>query len=142
MSDFSISTDKERLDLAVIHGYLSRESYWAQGISEELVRRSIAGSVCFGVYDDTTGAQVGFARLITDHATFGYLCDVFILPAFQGRGLGKRLVGAIEAYLLPLGCRRWGLVTKDAHTLYEQFGFEVETTGRWMTRKFPDIYSQ
>ncbi|MCX6368954.1 MAG: GNAT family N-acetyltransferase [Armatimonadetes bacterium] len=137
---FTISTDKARLNFPTLYAYLSRDSYWAQGISEETQHRAIANSVCFGVYEDATNQQVGFARLITDHATFAYLCDVFIVPEFQGRGLGKQLMADIEAYLLPLGCRRWGLVTKDAHGLYEQFGFEVESSGRWMTRKFPDVY--
>lgn len=142
MMTFTISTDKARLDFAAIYAYLTQESYWAQGIPEELQRRAIENSVCFGVYADGTGEQVGFARLITDHATFAYVCDVFIVTAFQGRGLGKQLMAEIESYLLPLGCRRWGLVTKDAHTLYEKFGFEVELTGRWMTRKFPDVYTR
>ena len=138
---FTISTDKALLDFATIHAYLTHESYWAQNIPEETQRRAIENSVCFGVYEDMTNHQVGFARLITDHATFAYLCDVFIVPEFQGRGLGKQLMADIESYLLPLGCRRWGLVTKDAHTLYTPFGFEVENNGRWMTRKFPDVYA-
>jgi GNAT superfamily N-acetyltransferase len=137
---FTISTDKALLDFQVLHDYLSEDSYWAQGIPEEIIRRSIENSVCFGVYEGISDRQVGFARLITDHATFAYICDVFIVPAFQGQSLGKQLMAAIEAYLLPLGCRRWGLVTKDAHGLYEKFGFEVESNGRWMTRKFPDVY--
>ena len=140
MSHFTISTDKARLDFGVIHSYLTQESYWAQGIPEETQRRAIENSVCFGVYVEPPGQQVGFARLITDHATFAYICDVFIVPAFQGQGLGKRLMAEIEAYLLPCGCRRWGLVTKDAHGLYEPFGFEIENNGRWMTRKFPGAY--
>ena len=137
---FTINTDKAQLDFATIHLYLSQDSYWAQGIPEGIERRAIENSVCFGVYVEETREQIGFARLITDHATFAYVCDVFIVPAFQGQGLGKRLMAEIEAYLLPYGCRRWGLVTKDAHGLYEQFGFEVENSGRWMTRKFPDVY--
>ena len=137
---FYASNNKSLIDFVTVFTYLSQESYWAQGIPEETVRRSIENSVCFGLYEEGTDRQVGFARLITDQATFAYVCDVFILPEFQGRGLGKQLMAAIEEYLLPLGCRRWGLVTKDAHTLYEQFGFEVESNGRWMTRKFPDVY--
>ena len=137
---FTISTDKALLDFATIHAYLAQESYWAQGIPEETVRRAIENSVCFGAYVEETHQQVGFARLITDHATFAYVCDVFIVPAFQGQSLGKQLMAAIETYLLPWGCRRWGLVTKDAHGLYEQFGFEVENNGRWMTRKFLGVY--
>lgn len=137
---FYASNNKSLIDFVTVFTYLSQESYWAQGIPEETQRRAIENSVCFGLYEKGTDRQVGFARLITDQATFAYVCDVFILPAFQGRGLGKQLMSAIEEYLLPLDCRRWGLVTKDAHTLYEQFGFEVENNGRWMTRKFPDVY--
>ncbi len=137
---FIISTDKTLLDFPTIHHYLSQDSYWAQGIPEEIERRAIENSTCFGVYVEETHQQVGFARLITDHATFAYICDVFIVPVFQGQSLGKQLMAAIETYLLPWGCRRWGLVTKDAHGLYEQFGFEVENNGRWMTRKFLGVY--
>lgn len=117
---YTISADKARLDIEVIHGYLSR-SYWAEGIHLETVRRSIEHSLCFGVYhaDD----QIGFARVISDFATFGYLADVFILEEHQGRGLGKWLMEIILSRPDLQGFRRWMLATRDAHGLYSRFGF-------------------
>ncbi len=119
--DFTISTDKARLDLAVIHGFL-KDSYWAKGIPIEVVQRSIVHSLCFGVYHLT--AQIGFARLITDYATFAYLSDVFILETYRGQGLGKWLIECILSHPDVQGLRRWMLATSDAHGLYRQFGFE------------------
>jgi N-acetylglutamate synthase-like GNAT family acetyltransferase len=118
---YVISDDSARLDLYVVHGFLSR-SYWAKAIPRELVERSIRNSLCLGVYSD--GKQVGFARVITDKATFAYLCDVFIAEEHRGRGLSKALVAAIKAHRDLQGIRRWMLVTLDAHGLYEQFGFQ------------------
>jgi GNAT superfamily N-acetyltransferase len=117
---FTISTDKARLDRALIHRFLT-SSYWAEGRSREVVDASIEGSLCFGVYQ--RNAQVGFARVITDYATFAYLADVFVLEAHRRQGLSKRLVGAVLAHP-PLQTCGWTLFTKDAHGLYEQFGFE------------------
>jgi GNAT superfamily N-acetyltransferase len=124
--NFIISTDKSKLDLTVIHKYLSTESYWAKNIPLALVQKSIEGSFCFGVYkidklDDNK--QIGFARVVTDKATFGYLADVFILEEYRGIGLSKWLVQEIMNHQELQGFRRWMLATRDAHKLYEQFGF-------------------
>ncbi|WP_297099517.1 GNAT family N-acetyltransferase [uncultured Draconibacterium sp.] len=116
-----ISTDKAKLNIQVIHNYLSNESYWAKGRSLETVRRSIENSLCFGIYSENK--QVGFARVITDYAVFAWLLDVFILPEYQGKGYGKKLVEAIMTHPDLQGLRRWGLGTDDAHGLYKQFGF-------------------
>jgi GNAT superfamily N-acetyltransferase len=134
--DFLISTDKQKLDFAVIHGFLSRESYWALNIPEEVVRRSIEGSLCFGVYHQER--QVGFARLITDFATMAYLGDVFIVREYRGRGLSKWLVECITTLPELAGLRRWVLVTRDAHTLYEGVDFKsLEQPGNYMERRRP-----
>lgn len=130
---YEISTDHARLDLDTIHGFLSRDSYWAQEIPHELVERAIAHSLCFGVYlldggkgvESKTAAdvQVGFARVVTDRATFAYVADVFILPAHRGLGLSKRLMEAVTTHPDLQNLRRWILATADAHGLYRQFGF-------------------
>ncbi|MET0463779.1 MAG: GNAT family N-acetyltransferase [Chitinophagaceae bacterium] len=133
---FIISTDKKLLDIDVIHSYLSRESYWSTNIPRDIVERSIAGAECFGVYHDQQ--QIGFARVITDKATIAYLGDVFILDAFRGKGLSKWLMEVIHAHPELQGLRRWLLGTRDAHTLYEQFGwsrFGEEQTKRFMQRQ-------
>lgn len=117
----TISTDRTRMDVDVIHRYLSEESYWAKGIPRELVERSIAHSLCFGAFDGE--AQVGFARAITDYATFAYLADVFVLPSHRGRGIAKELMRAVREHPELQSLRRWHLVTRDAHALYAQFGF-------------------
>jgi GNAT superfamily N-acetyltransferase len=118
---FLISTDKRRVDLDIVHEFLTH-SYWAAGISRELVARSIENSLCFGIYPD--GQQAGFARVISDYATFAYLADVFVLEAFRGKGLSKWLVHCILEYPGLQGLRRWVLGTRDAHGLYAQFGFK------------------
>lgn len=125
---FLISTDQRLLDIETVHNYLGRESYWAKGISREKVERSIQHSLCFGVYvaSDDPVKQVGFARAITDFSTYAYLADVFILPEFQGQGLGTWLVKTILEHPELQGIRRWTLYTKDAHDLYRRFGFEAE----------------
>lgn len=117
---FEVDTDPRRLDLDVIHGFLST-SYWAGGIPRDVVERSIRGSLCFGVYDGP--AQVGFARAISDRATFAYLADVFVLESHRGRGLAKWLMACIKGHPDLQGLRRWSLATRDAHGLYRQFGF-------------------
>lgn len=122
-SNYTISTDKTKLNVPVIHRFLSQDAYWCQNIPVEIVQRSIDNSLCFGVYSDND-QQVGFARVITDHATFGYLADVFILPEHRGKGLSKQLVAFIMDYPSLQGLRRIMLVTKDAHGLYTQFGFK------------------
>jgi GNAT superfamily N-acetyltransferase len=118
--EFRISDDPALLDVDVIHSFL-RESYWAAGIPREVVERSLRGSLCFGVYEDPS--QVGFARCVTDRATYAYLADVFILPSHRGRGLSKWLLECVLAHPELQGLRRWNLVTRDAHRLYARYGF-------------------
>jgi len=118
---FTISTDKSKLDITVIHGYLSGQSYWAKNIPLQKVERCIVHSFCFGVYKDRE--QVGFARLITDYTTYAYLADVFIVPEQRGQGLSKWLMDFITTNPEVQGLRRWVLATQDAHGLYAQFGF-------------------
>jgi GNAT superfamily N-acetyltransferase len=119
---FVFSDDVNKIDAAAIHAYLSTGSYWAQGIPFETVKRSIDNSLCFGIYKE--GQQVGFARWITDRATFGYLADVYVLPEFQGQGLMKKLISLMLFHPDLQGLRRYMLATKDAHKLYSQFGFK------------------
>jgi GNAT superfamily N-acetyltransferase len=126
---FLISTDSDRLDIDAIHAYLTR-SYWAGGISRDLVARSIAGSLCFGLYADN--AQIGFARVITDRATFAYLADVYVLEAYRGFGLAKWLISVVVAHPDLQGLRRFMLATRDAHGLYEQYGFRTVESPRWL----------
>lgn len=122
---YTISTDKSRLDLTMIHQFLSQEAYWCLNIPKDIVQRSIENSLCFGVYQEEQ--QVGFARVITDYATFAYLADVFILPEHRGKGLSKQLMAEIMADSRLQGLRRWMLITFDAHGLYSQFGFQPTT---------------
>jgi N-acetylglutamate synthase-like GNAT family acetyltransferase/predicted metal-dependent hydrolase len=121
LSDYEISTDSTRLDLNVVHGFLS-QSYWAKNIPRELVERSIRHSLCFGIFHD--GKQVGFARVISDFVTFAYLADVFVLPEHRGKGVSKQLMETILEHRDLQGLRRFLLATLDAHGLYAQFGFE------------------
>jgi GNAT superfamily N-acetyltransferase len=139
MSDaIEISTDPRRFDLDLIHSFLTN-SYWAEGIPRDIVQKSIENSLCFGLYDQ--GKQVGFARVITDRATFAYLADVFIVESHRGQGLSKRLMEAIVAHPDLQGLRRWSLITRDAHGLYEQFGFKpLPTPERWMEKHDPNVY--
>jgi GNAT superfamily N-acetyltransferase len=123
--EFLVSDDPARLDVGVIHGYLQR-SYWAAGIPRSVVERSIAGSLCFGLFHAAAApAQAGFARVVTDRATFGYLADVFVLEEWRGRGLSKFIVRCVLAHPELQGLRRWMLATADAHGLYRQFGFDA-----------------
>ena len=134
-NDYFISTDKTRLDIPLIHKFLSQEAYWCRNIPIDIVQRSIENSVCFGVYQAEN--QVGFARVITDFATFGYLADVFILPEHRGQGLSKQLMAFIMSYPPLQGLRRLMLVTYDAHGLYEQFGFKpIDNPENTMNIKF------
>jgi GNAT superfamily N-acetyltransferase len=136
---YEISADPGRLDVALIHRWLSEESYWAKGVPREVVERSIAHSLNFAAFDGN-GAQVAFARVVTDYATFAYLADVFVLEAHRGRGLSKRLLQAIVGHADLQGLRRWLLATRDAHGLYAQFGFGPVVAERLMERVDPDIY--
>jgi len=139
IDDYTISTDKTKLDLDVIHQFLSQDSYWALNIPRELVQRAINNSLCFGMYYHEQ--QVGFARVISDLATFAYLSDVFVVPAHRGKGLSKFLVETISNYSDLQGLRRWVLVTQDAHTLYTQFGFTpLDKPELFMQRKLIEKY--
>jgi GNAT superfamily N-acetyltransferase len=119
---YAISTDPGRLDVDFVHGYLSGQSYWARGVPREVVARSIANSLCFGLYGPD-GRQAGFARVVTDRATFAWLADVFVDDRHRGKGLGKALVATILAHPELQGLRRFMLSTADAHGLYTPFGF-------------------
>ncbi|MGN6183201.1 MAG: GNAT family N-acetyltransferase [Thermoanaerobaculia bacterium] len=119
--NIEITNDRARMDVTRIHNYLSNESYWARGIPRERVERSIENSLCFGAFDDEV--QVGFARVITDYATFAYIADVFVLESHRGHGISKQLMQAISDHPELQTLRRWHLVTRDAHGLYAQFGF-------------------
>jgi GNAT superfamily N-acetyltransferase len=137
---FEISTDPARVDRASVHAFLTR-SYWARGIPREVVDRSIDHSFVFGVYGD--GRQVGFARVITDRATFAYLADVYVLEEYRGRGLARWLVETILAHPELQGLRRWSLVTRDAHGLYEKVGFAPPShPDNMMEIVDPEIYSR
>jgi len=133
---YVISTDNERLNLALIHDFISNQSYWGQGRALETVQRSLDHSLNFGVFKDNQ--QVGFARVVTDFATFAWVADVFILAEHRGQGLAKWLMETILAHPELQGFRRWVLATKDAHELYRQFGFvELKRPERWMERPDP-----
>ena len=137
--EFLVSTDRARLDVHVIHGFLTN-SYWAKGISRDLVTRSLEHSLCFGIYDGC-GAQIGFARVVSDFATVAYLGDVFVLEAHRGRGLSKFLMECIMGHPALQGLRRWILLTRDAHGLYNKFGFTpLKSAERYMERHRPDVY--
>lgn len=121
--DFLITDDPSRLDAAAIHAYLTR-SYWAAGIPRDIVERSLQHSLCLGIYA-ADGAQVGLIRVVTDSATFAYLCDVYVLEEHRGHGLAKAAMRALETHPHLQNIRRWYLVTQDAHGLYAQSGFKV-----------------
>jgi GNAT superfamily N-acetyltransferase len=141
-----LSTDAAEMDVGAIHAYLGGESYWARGIPRETVERAVRNSVwrnsvCFGVFDGA--AQVAFARVITDRATFGYLADVYVLEAYRGRGISRWMMEAVDAHPELQGLRRWMLVTKDAHALYARFGWEpLSRPERHMERTDPDLYTR
>ena len=138
--EYLITTDPARMDLDVIHGFLTA-SYWAAGIPRETVARSIAHSLPFGLF---AGArQIGFARVITDRTTYAYLCDVFVLEAFRRRGLAHWLMRVVVEHPALQGLRRWSLATRDAHALYRSVGFTpLSAPERWMELRNPDVYRQ
>ncbi len=141
--EYTLSTDPKRIDIDVVYAYLHNEAYWSKGIPRDVVERSIQHSLCFGIYHGDT--MVGFARVISDYATFAYLGDVFVLPEHRGKGLSKWLLEAITGHPDLQGLRRFYLVTRDAHGLYSRFGFRVvEDPGRHMERVTPAavLYSQ
>ena len=138
---YRLSDDKAELQLDVVHGFLAN-SYWSPGIPCAIVERAIEHSWCVGGFAPD-GAQVAFARLVTDHATFAYLCDVFVLPEARGLGLSKAIVGFFTAHSRLQNLRRWMLATRDAHSLYAQFGYcpiDDDQAGRLMLRLDPDVY--
>jgi GNAT superfamily N-acetyltransferase len=136
--EFTVSTDPRRVDLELVHGFLIR-CYWAAGIPLDVVRRSVENSLCFGIYSG--GRQLGFARVITDYATFAYVADVFVVESHRGRGLSKFLMECIMQHPQLQGLRRWSLATSDAHSLYSQFGFKaLKKPEMWMEIHRPDVY--
>ena len=136
--EYLINTDRSRLDVPLIHNFLANESYWAVGRSVEVVKRSIDNSLCFGIYRNNQ--QVGFARVVTDFATFAWLADVFVVSEHRDQGLAKWLMEVILAHPALQGFRRWVLATKDAHTFYAQFGFiPLHRPERWMERPDPTM---
>ena len=138
--EFEISTDPARIDLRMVHEFLTN-SYWARGIPLQTVQRSLENSICFGIY--CGDRQVGFARVVTDRATFAYLADVFVLPRYRGRGLSKWMMECIMAHPDLQGLRRWMLATQDAHGLYQRYGFtELKAPQRWMEIHRPDVYKK
>ena len=129
-----VTTDPARLDLDTIHAFLSGTSYWAAGITREVMERSIRHSICFGAFDG--GRQVGFARVISDRATFAYVCDVFVLDGHRGRGVGNRIIACITSHPELQNLRLWTLFTRDAHGLYRQHGFrDARYPDRLMERR-------
>ena len=138
--EYEISTDPARIDLSVVHGFLS-QSYWSPGVPVEVVRRGIENSICFGIYRGIQ--QIGFARVITDRATFAYLADVFVLESDRGLGLSKWLMECITAHPDLQGLRRWMLATRDAHELYAKYGFTpLAKPDRIMEKHDPEVYSR
>jgi GNAT superfamily N-acetyltransferase len=136
--EYTISTDRDRLDIPIIHNFISNESYWAKGRSIETVRRSLDNSINFGLYKNDQ--QIGFGRVVTDYATFAWIADVFVLSEHRGRGLSQWLMEVILAHPELQGFRRWVLSTRDAHSLYARFGFiPLHRPERWMERPDPNM---
>jgi GNAT superfamily N-acetyltransferase len=140
-TEYCISTDKERLEIGMVHDFLARHSYWARGIPRITVEQSIRNSLCFGVF--RSREQIGFARVISDFATIAYLGDVFILPEFRGHGLSKWLMECICSHPCLQNLRRWIVVTGDAHGLYARFGFtQLAHAESFMERHNPNAYGE
>jgi GNAT superfamily N-acetyltransferase len=136
---YEISDDPSRLDLDAVHRFLAGESYWAGGIPRATLERAVANSLCFGVYRD--GRQAGFARVISDRATYAYLCDVFVETAYRGGGVGKWLMECIVSHPDLQGLRRFCLMTRDAHELYRRYGFKaLPDPARYLEIHSPDVY--
>ena len=136
---FTVTTDKSRLQIEVIQSFLAAESYWANDRTIEQTRRAIENSLCFGMYHDDK--QIGFARVVSDFATFAYLGDVFVVQEYRGQGLSKWLMETIISCPDLQGLRRWVLATRDAHTLYEKYGFQpLKFPDRWMEKSAPNAY--
>jgi len=138
--DIRISTDRADVDIDVVHAFLSQDAYWSKNIPRATVQKAIENSYCFSAF--LGERQIGFARVISDGATFAYLCDVFTLPEFRGKGVGKKLMQSVQAHPQLQGLRRWMLMTADAHKLYESYGFSsLAKPDRAMEISRPDIYS-
>ncbi|MBD2434681.1 MULTISPECIES: GNAT family N-acetyltransferase [Fischerella] len=138
--EYSISTDRNRLNINVIHQFLA-SSYWAEGLPLEILKRSIQHSLVFGMYKSKQ--QVGFARVTTDYSTFAYIADVFVLEPFRGQGLGTWLIETIMSHPELQGLRRWLLITKDAQDFYRLFGFtELKNSDRFLEKWYPNVYTQ
>ncbi len=143
--EFILSTDKSRLQRVRIHQFLSTEAYWSLGIPQDIVQKAIEGSLCFGLYvkSKTQEVQVGFARIVSDRATFAWLCDVYIEKDYRGQGLSKWMMEGVMSHPDVKNLRRFCLATKDAHSLYKKFGFEVtQTPHNWMEIKDNDLYKK
>jgi GNAT superfamily N-acetyltransferase len=138
---FTISTERARLDLDAIYRYLNGESYWAAGVARGIFERSVAGALPFGLYA-ADGAQIGYARVVSDHATFAWLSDVYVLAAYRGKGLGHWLVASVMAHPQLQGLRRWMLSTRDAHAIYAEFGFEAADPAIIMQRIDRDAHKR
>jgi GNAT superfamily N-acetyltransferase len=138
---FTISTDRARLDRDAMFRYLSGESYWAAGMTRGVFERSVDGSLPFGLYD-AAGRQIGYARAVSDGATFAWLSDVYVLSAHRGRGLGRWLVGSVMAHPGLQGLRRWMLATSDAHDIYREFGFGPVDPAKLMQRLDPEAHKR
>jgi GNAT superfamily N-acetyltransferase len=138
--DYLISTDNNLLDISTIHKFLA-DSYWAKGIPREVVERSIENSLAFGLYKGSE--QIGFARVISDYATYAYIGDVFVLEEYRGHGLGVWLMETIMSHPRLQGLRRWSLLTRDAHWLYSRVGFTpISAPERYMEKTVPNIYQR
>ncbi|WP_177735659.1 GNAT family N-acetyltransferase [Flavobacterium inviolabile] len=139
--DFTISTDKSKLDLTVIHDYLANESYWSKNIPKERIRKSIANALCFGIY--YKDKQIGYAKVVSDFSTMAYLGDVFVLEDYRRQGLSKWLMETIMSHPELIGLRRWILLTSDAHELYKKFGWQpIASPEKWIEIHRPDIFRE
>ncbi|MFE0192160.1 GNAT family N-acetyltransferase [Streptomyces sp. NPDC059008] len=133
IDNYEFSSDPDRLDPALVHHWLSTDTYWAAGRSREKQDQAIADSLNFGAYDTASGTQVGYARVITDRVTFAWLCDVYVAREARGKGIGTALVAAVRDHLAPYDVRRILLATADAHDVYEKVGFRpLAEPGKWM----------
>ena len=135
--EYELSTDAARVQLDVVHGFL-RECYWSPGVLRDVVEKALANSIVVGAYLAETGEQVGYARVVTDRATFAWLCDVFVLPTHRGKGLSRQMVRTLIAHPELQTLRRWALGTRDAHEVYRPLGFRGVIAERWMEKVLPE----
>jgi GNAT superfamily N-acetyltransferase len=135
--DYELSTDPARVQIDVVHGFLST-CYWSPGVRRDVVENALANSIVVGAYEKATGAQVGYARVVTDRATFAWLCDVFVLEPHRGRGLSRLMVSALIGHPELQTLRRWALGTRDAHEVYRPLGFSGVIASRWMEKVLPE----